>query len=238
METLKALHAEGYAHCNVKPANIMRRRKEHDWILSDFDRAAALGALHGNLCTCQSTAAPARMQGRVVSRESALRATLCNPPPHHADCSVIHAGEAVPAVEHMSRLRYSAPEVLQRPGAAEPGTVRVSCAQDVWAVGVIAFELLTGERAFPETALQEEIQSALLQGELPWEAGVPGAEERQAKFRGLRRAVLACLDRHPANRPTAASLLSSWESVFDSMKTRGTFETSPSGVGEAGRPAQ
>jgi serine/threonine protein kinase len=130
----------------------------------------------------------------------------------------------VPAVEHMSRLRYSAPEVLQRPGAAEPGTVRVSCAQDVWAVGLIAFELLTGERAFPETASQEEIQSALLQGGLPWEAGVPGAEERQAKLRGLRRAVLACLDRNPANRPTAASLLSSWESVFDSMKTQGTFQ--------------
>lgn len=41
---LQALHASGYAHCNLKPSNIMRRPKKHDWVLSDFCDCSPAGA--------------------------------------------------------------------------------------------------------------------------------------------------------------------------------------------------
>ena len=45
-------------------------------------------------------------------------------------------------------LKYAAPETI---AALEAGchTIHVDAAVDIWAIGVIAFELLTGERAFP-----------------------------------------------------------------------------------------
>lgn len=44
-------------------------------------------------------------------------------------------------------LKYAAPETIT---ALEAGchTIHVDAAVDIWAIGVIAFELLTGERAF------------------------------------------------------------------------------------------
>lgn len=44
-------------------------------------------------------------------------------------------------------LKYAAPEII---AALEAGchTIHVDAAVDIWAIGVIAFELLTGERAF------------------------------------------------------------------------------------------
>ena len=44
LRSVKTLHGAGYAHCNIKPSNILRRLQQHDWILSDFACAAPLGA--------------------------------------------------------------------------------------------------------------------------------------------------------------------------------------------------
>ena len=44
LRAVKALHGAGYAHCNIKPSNILRRPQQHDWILSDLSCAAPLGA--------------------------------------------------------------------------------------------------------------------------------------------------------------------------------------------------
>lgn len=52
---MKALHEEGYAHCNIKPSNILRRLRQHDWILADMACVARVGAertLHKLLPTC------------------------------------------------------------------------------------------------------------------------------------------------------------------------------------------
>ena len=123
-------------------------------------------------------------------------------------------------------LKYAAPEVVH---ALEEGsrTILVDSAVDIWAVGVIAFELLTGERAFPihdmsaasESAVHEAIAGRAL---LPWEGDSESAQQRLAKLRGLRRTVMRCLDRDPSGRPTAAALVSSWDHTFDNMQTRGT----------------
>lgn len=139
---------------------------------------------------------------------------------------------------YTNRLRYCAPELLADP--AQPlvhqPPVAVSGAADIWAVGVIAFELLTNERVFASDTTDAEIVAALRGNALPWEAGVPGQEERCSKLRGLRRAVLACLSRDVYSRPNATALLSSWEYMFDSMKTSGTFDstrTTPQGPSPA-----
>ena len=142
--------------------------------------------------------------------------------------ALLSAASAAPAVRNTWRLRYCAPEAVADPAFAQdqqpPRPVRG--AADIWAIGVIAFELLTQERVFPPEATDESIMGVLRGRALPWEAGVEGQTERCGRLRGLRRAVMACLERDPLKRPSAESLLSSWEHVFDSMKTQGTFAAS------------
>ena len=124
-------------------------------------------------------------------------------------------------------LKYAAPEVVH---ALESGSrsIEVHPALDIWSIGVIAFELLTGERAFSihnmDTTESEQAAQEAIAGRvpLPWEGTSEGAQERLEKLRGMRRTVLRCLERDPAERPTAAALLSAWDTTFDNMHTWGT----------------
>ena len=45
VRALRRLHAFGYAHRDIKPGNILRRPKQHDWTLIDFGCTARTGAL-------------------------------------------------------------------------------------------------------------------------------------------------------------------------------------------------
>lgn len=128
-------------------------------------------------------------------------------------------------MKYTSRLRYCAPEVLADPALPleQQPPRAVSGAVDIWAIGVIAFELLGKERVFPPEATDETIIAALRGQALPWAAGVDRQAERCQKLRGLKRVVLACLERDESKFPSAEALLSSWEHVFDNMKTQGTF---------------
>ena len=74
---------------------------------------------------------------------------------------------------------------------------------DIWAIGVIAFELLTGERVFPVVAAEsqeacDERVKAGIAGRLPlpWEPKAEGCSERLAKMRGLKRTVRAPRSSH------------------------------------------
>ena len=124
-------------------------------------------------------------------------------------------------------LKYAAPEVVHEI-EAKSKTILVDAAIDIWAIGVIAFELLTGERAFSihnmdaiesEQAAQEAIAG---RAPLPWEGTSEETQQRLEKLRGLRRTVLLCLERDPAKRPTAPVLMKTWDHVFDRMETHGT----------------
>lgn len=42
VKALKALHEAGYAHCNIKPSNILEHEK-HTWVLSDYASSCPLG---------------------------------------------------------------------------------------------------------------------------------------------------------------------------------------------------
>jgi Protein kinase domain len=142
-------------------------------------------------------------------------------------------------------LTYAPPETVS---AYERGarTATADAAVDMWALGVIAFELLTGRRAFARGLGRAAIQGQLAgRAPLAWEAPAPGDAElnvgsksvtaggrggpdrppprgprafRDApELRALRPSVLACLARDPAARPTAAQLLAMWNGLFDAV---------------------
>lgn len=122
-------------------------------------------------------------------------------------------------------LTYTSPETVTALEAGQ-ATVHVQASVDIWALGVIAFELLSGERAFPQPVFPSEetkqaIQDAIAgRSPLPWEGESVDATERLAKLRGMRRSVLACLNRDPEQRPDAAHLLHTWDHAFDLMRSQ------------------
>jgi serine/threonine protein kinase len=113
----------------------------------------------------------------------------------------------------MFSLRYAPPELVLAMEAGQ-SSVRVRAALDVWALGIVAFELLTRSRAFPPGLPRERICAQLAGREpLPWED--PAQQEPLLRrLRGLRRSVLSCLDREPDARPSAAAVLGLWTSIF------------------------
>lgn len=131
------------------------------------------------------------------------------------------------AAAHVAAAAAAAPPGAAPLAAATRGTPPVAVATaeaDMWALGVVAFELLSNERAFPPFAAPEAIRAALRGSTLlPWEQGAPGAEARRQKLRGLRGAVLGCLNRDPTLRPTAKTVLTAWNDVFDQLKSSGVL---------------
>lgn len=124
-------------------------------------------------------------------------------------------------------LKYTAPEVVH---ALEAGcqSVVVDTAVDIWAVGVIAYELLTGDQDFlaqgfpSEDRKQTTLDAIAGRVPLPWEEGSHGVQDRLVKLKGMRRTVLSCLDRNPSKRPTAASLQRAWGHAFDQITNTST----------------
>eukprot|EP00892_Ulva_mutabilis_P006499 jgi/Ulvmu1/4220/UM019_0199.1 len=117
---------------------------------------------------------------------------------------------------------YAPPEVAL---AAERGdhTIVADSASDMWALGLMAFKLLTGKPVFPPIVSTKESIWVQLCGwkVLPWEDGAAGQAEMVAQLRGLRRAILQCLQRAPGYRPTAAQVLTNWRTLFDSRTATG-----------------
>lgn len=111
---------------------------------------------------------------------------------------------------------YAPPEVAE---ALERGdrTITADAAADMWALGMMAFELLTGELVFPPFVSTRDAIWEQLSGReaLPWEADALGQADILVHLRGLRPAVLQCLQRAPGERPTAQRVLQQWRSLFD-----------------------
>ena len=107
---------------------------------------------------------------------------------------------------------YSSPEVaLAREAGAT--TVEASEAADMWALGLISFELLTGSPVLSGAMMERETMTDLLCGRLP----LPWEERRS--LAGLKSAVMACLQRDPTRRPSAAGVRQSWRRLFEQQFT-------------------
>jgi Protein kinase domain len=118
------------------------------------------------------------------------------------------AGEAAPLSFTPS---YAAPEVI---AAYEAGarTLIASPAADVWSLGLVAFEMLTGEPAFPALSMQEIVERLAGRAALPWEG--PRRTELLRKLRSFKANVMDCLHRDPARRPPMISVVRGWEHLI------------------------
>ena len=121
-------------------------------------------------------------------------------------------------------LLYAAPESLHALEAGQRTTV-TDPATDMWALGVISFELLTASRAFSRSMNADEVRAAIAgRTNLPWETH-DFRKKSVPELRMLRRTVMSCLNRDPARRPSSTALLQSWNGLFDHA-TKGTYSDS------------
>jgi serine/threonine protein kinase len=97
--------------------------------------------------------------------------------------------------------------------------MKIEPAADIWALGMVAYELLTRTRAFPSGMDQDEICDQITgKAPLPWENEAT-KRDKLAKLKQLKPSVLRCLSRDPLDRPTAEQLHAAWIRTLDLVKT-------------------
>ena len=164
-EALEAAHDAGIVHRDLKPANIKLRSDGTVKVL-DFGLAKALD--------------PA---GRDSSGALASGATVVHDPLQSPTMASPAAMTGMGVI--LGTAAYMAPE--QARGRA------VDRRADIWAFGVVLFEMLTGRLAFHGDTISDTV-AAVLTRELDWRAIPPATPE---SVRGLLR---RCLDRDPRRR--------------------------------------
>jgi serine/threonine protein kinase len=168
-------HEHGVLHRDLKPANILLDEEGKPWV-SDFGLAKLLTAPDTSSDTSGSEEAAeshAAAGNRVVTADSVLT----------------HLG-AMPGTP-----AYMAPEQLDPEG----GTI--SPATDVWALGVVLYELFTGQRPFAGQTREELFEQI--------RRGSPRSLRKEApRLDGrLQRIVLRCLEKDPRRRYSGAAEL-------------------------------
>eukprot|EP00892_Ulva_mutabilis_P002495 jgi/Ulvmu1/12246/UM086_0037.1 len=129
-------------------------------------------------------------------------------------------------------LAYAPPEVVNAIEAAAP-TLVASAKVDMWALGVIAYELLTQHHPFPPKATRASVRAQIAgRDKLPWEReDDPQRARDMDMLRGLKRSVMLCLDRDPEKRPTAEKLLWRWNNMFDKITSELTATATAAAAG-------
>ena len=98
---------------------------------------------------------------------------------------------------------YAAPEILQSYAAGR--RIPAHPAADIWALGVMVYEALTGALAFPPFRKRpvEVYEAAGGSARYPWESD---RDVQFSRYR-IRPVVEACLARDAAARPSAVQLI-------------------------------
>ena len=115
-------------------------------------------------------------------------------------------------------LDFAPPEVVR---ALQAGKfqMKVEPSVDVWALGMVAYELLTRSRAFPSGMDQDEICDQITgKAPLPWENDLT-KREKLSKLKQLKPSVLRCLSRDPLERPTVEQLHAAWIRTLELVKS-------------------
>src|SRR5439155_5305524 len=101
---------------------------------------------------------------------------------------------------HAGTPQYMAPEQLGRRGdnSSGSGTARASVKTDIYALGLVLFEIFTGRRVYEAKTLDH-----LRQLHESGPATTPSALVRDLDP-VIERAILRCLEREPSRRPASA----------------------------------
>ena len=111
-------------------------------------------------------------------------------------------------------LAYAAPEVVHASLARPPVTqMTVLPAVDAWSLGVVAYEVLTGNRVFMTQRHRRERVIEMLRGErpLPWET--EGGAAADPRLGALHGPVLKLLSREPGQRSTVREFAEECERI-------------------------
>jgi hypothetical protein len=186
-----AIHEHGVVHRDLKPSNVLvaERADGMEVKITDFGisseeasgEVAAVGATSGNGPSETPTIAALPASARREMTTAPVKRVSDRPP-------VTQEGAL------LGTPKYMAPELAQ-------GVRRAAAPADVFAWGVIAYELLTGTPPFAETAIDLRLSGRPLGPPAPLAERAPGTP---GEIAGLVEAALA---EQPARRPTARALV-------------------------------
>lgn len=196
---LERLHTSGYCHNDIKPANVVLLDagvgRPPEWHVVDFTCIAQIGAAR--------TFARARARLDLLG---APRTPLGRPSAFSNGAERRRWRSAGAQTRARYTLEYASPEVIRAVGAMRAHYVACRPSMDIWSLGVIVFEVLTGKAFFPMEYNRDAMKDGLMGVEpLPVEED-PRLFSRIPAEAALRQTVKAMLSRDTEKRPTAATV--------------------------------
>jgi serine/threonine-protein kinase len=183
IEAVAEAHALGVVHRDLKPANLFLTKR--------VDGSPCVKVLDFGVSKIDEGAAAAELDDTAGSSRDDDARPLSEPPPSQ---DRITRGSAV-----VGSPRYMAPEQILSPRD-------VDARADVWAFGVILYELVTGAPPFEGRTL-DELRANVMKAPVPPMRDVPS---------GLQAVVRRCLSKAPGDRPASVHALAELLAPFAS----------------------
>lgn len=136
----------------------------------------------------------------------------------------------------MLSMAYAAPEAVNALRRGD-STIRATEALDIWAVGVMAFELLTDTAVFPPFTPKAHVLRVAAGAAAgggpdaplyPWEGDGEAATTARSRLKRLEPSIMRCLARRAEERPTAAEVLREWDAWLNHSHDLGNLPSTGS----------
>jgi WD40 repeat protein/serine/threonine protein kinase len=199
-EALREAHANKILHRDLKPENVLIPRDGRLRVV-DFGLAKILGAARGE---------------EELPDPNRLRVTA------GTDLGELVASDSQKVSEVRGTPAYMAPEQWMEQEA--------TAATDVWALGTVLYELVTGRIPYKDATVMELALRVCGPEPVPRIGGVQEAPEGvQEAPEGLRELVYRCLEKPPEQRPSAAEVADGLDQLLfaDRGQRRRSDEVSP-----------
>jgi len=198
-EGLATIHAHGVVHRDLKPANVLLTGdgseplvKITDFGISGLSQERALDGtqLTGGMPPRRSGPSLSDMQAALISDDSATRLDA-EPPAHASNSSSSQQERSLTQTGWiLGTPLYMAPELAD-------GCERATAASDVFSLGVVAYEMLTGKRPFvkPRATDERDIEDR--------EPPIPVREKNPDVPAAVDSVIVSALSDYPDRRPSA-----------------------------------